>query len=121
MALQNRHELIAVCPECDGGLPTPRIPSERCGKRVLNQNGQDVTDAYFLGARRALEAALAHGCTLAILKERSPSCGSGKIYDGTFSRALIDGDGVTAEVLKQNGIEVIGESEALRRLENGTL
>ncbi len=121
LALQEKHELIAVCPECDGGLPTPRIPSERCGTRVINQSGQDVTDAYRLGAQRALEVALAHGCKLAILKERSPSCGSGKIYDGSFSRVLIDGDGVTAELLKQSGIEVIGETEALRRLESGVL
>lgn len=107
------HELIPVCPEVQGGLPTPRLPAERQSDgRVVNQEGADVTQAYQTGAELALKAALEQGCELAILKERSPSCGSGQIYDGTFSRRLIPGDGVTTQRLRQAGIKVLGESQA---------
>ena len=103
--------LIPVCPEQLGGLPTPRIPSECDGDRVVNRAGEDVTSQFFRGAAEALRIAKLYGCETAILKERSPSCGCGKIYDGTFSGTLIDGDGVTASLLRQNGIIVTGESQ----------
>ena len=106
------HLLIPVCPEILGGLPTPRSPAElqRDG-RVVTQDGQDVTSAYHLGAQKTLELALAHGCTAAVLKERSPSCGCGQIYDGTFTHQLIEGSGITAQLLLAHGISVYGESK----------
>lgn len=109
-ALQDRFELIPVCPERLGGLPTPRTPSERVGERVLMRDGRDATEAFRLGAERALSIARGHGCVRALLKERSPSCGSGQIYDGSFSGKIVPGNGVTAELLAQSGIQVYGES-----------
>ncbi len=108
--LNDRYTLIPVCPEVLGGLPTPRVPAERQGTRVITQDGRDVTDNYVRGAEEALRIARMTGCTCALLKERSPSCGSGMIYDGTFSGGLCPGDGVCGALLKANGIEVIGES-----------
>lgn len=113
-ALRTRgHELIPVCPEVQGGLLTPRPPAERQRDgRVVNREGTDVTEAYRAGAELALKTALEQGCELAILKERSPSCGSREIYDGTFSGKLVPGDGVTVQLLRQAGIQVLGESQA---------
>ena len=105
------YNLIPVCPEQLGGLPTPRIPAERVKDRVITQAGADVTEEYQLGAKEALKIAKLYNCKKAILKEKSPSCGYGKIYDGTFSRNLTDGNGVTANLLIDNGIEIFGESE----------
>ena len=110
-ALDAIYQLIPVCPECLGGLDTPRSPSERCGERVVNRLGEDVTSNFERGAEQALALAQKNGCRLAILKERSPSCGCGKIYDGSFTGTLIDGNGVTAELLLRNGIRVVGESQ----------
>ena len=103
--------LIPICPEQLGGLPTPRVPSEKAGEKVINRVGIDVTVQYQKGAKEALKLAKLYHCETAILKERSPSCGRGEIYDGSFTKTLISGDGTTAELLKQNGIRVIGESE----------
>ena len=111
LSLMEEHTLIPVCPEQMGGLATPRVPAERNGAGVFTQSGDDVTDQYQRGAEEALRLATLYGCTCAVLKERSPSCGSGEIYDGSFSRTRIPGDGVTAALLKQNGIAVYGESE----------
>ena len=108
--LKDRYELIPVCPERDGGLPTPRIPSERQGDRVVNREGEDVTVQFRRGAEIALETALENGCTRALFKERSPSCGCGTIYDGTFTGTVTEADGIAAELLKQHHIAVIGES-----------
>ena len=105
------YNLIPVCPEQLGGLPTPRIPAERVNNKVVNQAGVDVTKEYQLGAEEALKVAKLYNCKKAILKEKSPSCGCGKIYDGTFSKNLIVGNGVTADLLLKNGIEIFGESE----------
>ena len=108
--LSSKHNLIPACPEQLGGLPTPRNPSERIGEGVFMDNGTDVTEQYRRGAEQALHLAKMFGCEAAILKERSPSCGCGEIYDGTFSGTLTPGDGVTAELFKANGIPVYGES-----------
>lgn len=115
------HHLVPVCPEQLGGLPTPRPPAERVGERVLTKDGQDVTRAYRQGANHAVALARRLGCGCALLKARSPSCGSGTIYDGTFSGARIPGDGVAAEGLKAVGIPVFDEEhmEALWAFLNG--
>ena len=111
-ALVGKYEIVPVCPEQLGGLPTPRVPSERRGERVVTAGGRDVTEAYRRGAEAALALCQQNGCEAAVLKEKSPSCGCGQIYDGTFSRRLIAGDGVTAEALKAHGITIYGESDA---------
>lgn len=103
-------EPVPICPEVLGGLSTPRTPAELCGDRVLTADGRDVTNEFLLGAERALEMAKTHGCTLAILKERSPSCGNGSIYDGTFSGTLTAGEGKTVQRLKAEQIAVFGEN-----------
>jgi len=121
--LKRRYRLIPVCPEIMGGLPTPRSPAEilRGQEKVIQKGGADVTEAYRRGAEETLRLAQLFGCKLAILKERSPSCGKGRIHDGSFSGAMIDGDGITAALLRKNGIEVIGESEIPRLLSHGAL
>ncbi len=111
IALKDTYDLIPVCPEVMGGLPTPRTPSEICGALVLMKDGRDVTENYNRGAEKALEIAREHACTVAILKEKSPSCGSGLIHNGHFDGGLIPGDGITAQLLKGAGIRVLGESE----------
>lgn len=113
-ALLARHTLIPVCGEIFGGLPTPRTPAERRGDRVVTQDGRDVTQAYRRGAEEVLRLARLYGARAAILKERSPSCGSGEIYDGTFSGTRTAGWGVTAELLRESGVRVYGESELAR-------
>ena len=109
-ALAERHTLVPVCPEQLGGLPTPRPPSERRGDRVVTRAGGDVTAQYRRGAEEALRLGDLLVCEAAPLKERSPSCGSGTVYDGTFTGTLTAGDGVTAELLRTHGIPVYGES-----------
>ena len=109
--LQARYHLIPVCAEQLGGLSTPRIPAERCGSRVVNREGTDVTARFEAGAAEVLRLAQQYGCTKALLKERSPSCGHGEIYDGTFSGTKIPGSGVTAQLLHDNGIQIYGESQ----------
>ena len=104
-------EAIPVCPEILGGLPIPRQPGEQYKGKVLAKNGEDVTDEYVRGAGIALQIALLAGCSQAVLKARSPSCGSDRIYDGTFSGRLIDGDGIFAKLLKDHGITVYMETE----------
>ena len=110
-ALEEKYRLVPVCPERDGGLPTPRLPSERLGERVLNRAGEDVTEAFRHGAALTLETAEREGCRMALLKERSPSCGSGKIYDGSFRSTVIVGDGITAELLKQKQVCLVAIGE----------
>lgn len=107
--LNEKYTLIPVCPECLGGLSTPRVPAERIGNRVLTREGTDVTANYRAGAEETLRIAEMTGCTVALLKARSPSCGCGEIYDGTFSGNLCPGDGVTAALLKEHGITVLNE------------
>jgi len=104
-------EIIPICPEIMGGLPTPRIASEIIGDRVVNKEGQDVTSNYQKGAEETLELAKKLGVKKALLKAKSPSCGYGNIYDGTFSDTLIEGNGITAELLKKNGFEILTEKD----------
>ena len=110
-ALLEKYELIPFCPEVEGGLPTPRSPAERIGDSVINQDGEDVTDAYNRGAELAFNICLFLKIKKVILKEKSPSCGSKIIYDGSFSHKEISGSGVTAEYLKKKGIEVFSEDD----------
>lgn len=115
---------VLVCPEVDGGLGTPRPAAEIEGgdgsdvlggrARVVTGEGIDVTEQYLKGARKALEMARETGVTTAILKARSPSCGAGRIYDGTFTRSLEVGDGVTAALLRAEGIQVLTDEEVTR-------
>ena len=109
--LKDQCILIPICPEQMGGLPTPRIPSEIQNESVINKEGIDVTAQYKKGARLALEIAKLNDTKVAILKSKSPSCGKGIIYDGTFTGNLIEGDGTTVQLLKENGIAVYTENE----------
>lgn len=112
-SMKGKAEFHKICPEEMGGLLTPRPASEirMSDRHVVNTEGNDVTAEFERGAEIALQIAREFGCTTAILKERSPSCGSHGIYDGTFSGNVVDGMGKTAELLTENGIRVIGESE----------
>ena len=110
-ALAKKYDLIPVCPETAGGLSAPRNPAEICGQQVLLSDKTDVTAEFKKGAELTLETALACNCKKAMLKAKSPSCGSGRIYDGTFSKKLVCGDGVTAKLLKENGIVIFNEEE----------
>ena len=109
--LNEKYNLISVCPEQAGGLPTPRVPAERIGARVVRKDGKDVTTEYRRGALEALALCRRYNITAALLKERSPSCGVGLIYDGSFSKTLTAGNGTTADLLIENNIKVYGESE----------
>ena len=109
--LLEKYELIPFCPEVEGGLPVPRHPSERKGENVINDLGEDVTDSFFRGAELAFNICLFLKIKIAILKEKSPSCGSKTIYDGSFKHKEIPGMGVTAEYLTNKGIKVISEDE----------
>jgi len=115
-------DAILVCPEVEGGLGTPRPPAEIVGgdgadvldgrARVVTIDGDDVTDAFVRGSQAAVRAAAEAGVATAILKSRSPSCGCGLTYDGTFTHALVAGDGVTAAALRRAGIDVRTDEEA---------
>ena len=115
MELMKEHHLVPVCPEILGGLPTPRTPSEiQPDRKVMMKDGRDVTAEYEKGARETLRLAKLSDCEYAILKERSPSCGHGEIYDGSFSGTKISGNGIAAELLEKNGVKVIGESQVMQ-------
>jgi uncharacterized protein YbbK (DUF523 family) len=121
-ALAVQGHILPLCPEVMGGLPTPRPPAEIQGgdggdvlegrARVVNAEGKDVTAEFLAGAQKALRVAHRWGIKVAVLKARSPSCGVGQIYDGSFSGRLVKGDGVTVALLKREGIIVIEEGEA---------
>lgn len=114
-ALAADHELVPICPECAGGLRIPRAPSEIVAGapelRVVDSEGRDHTRAYLLGAQRTLERVQRRGCRLAVLKSKSPSCGTGLVHDGSFSGALVPGFGVAARALVDAGIPVIDETQ----------
>ncbi len=129
---QLRAHLVPCCPECDGGLPIPRPPAEIRGTgggsavlaskaQVINNLGRDVTSEYCRGAQHCLELARKYKAHAAILKQRSPSCGSRQIYDGSFSGRKVDGMGVTAALLTQAGIAVYSEEELSQELLNKLL
>jgi len=109
--LMEKYELIPVCAEIFGGLSTPRDPAEICGEKVLTGNGKDVTAEYIKGAEEVLRLGKIFDCKKALLKEKSPSCGSGIIHNGKFDGGLVPGFGKTAALLLENGFEVFGESE----------
>jgi uncharacterized protein YbbK (DUF523 family) len=109
LKLLKKENLIPVCPEQLGGLPTPREPAERRGNKVLTKSGKEVTSNFKKGAKEVLKIAKIFNVKEAILKQRSPSCGSGIIYDGTFSNKLTRGEGVTTTLLRKNGVRVISE------------
>ena len=109
--LQARFDLIPICPEQLGGLATPRPPAERRGSRVVTASGLDVTEAYARGAQQVLQLARQFSCRAAILKAKSPACGSGQIYDGSFTRRLVPGWGVAAQLLRENGLLVCDETQ----------
>lgn len=112
MALHATHRVIGICPETAGGLPTPRAAAElQADGRVVTEQGDDVTDAYERGAAAAVALARAAGATQAVLKARSPSCGCGQVYDGTFTRTLRAGEGVTARALREAGLDVSSEED----------
>lgn len=102
-------EVIPICPEIMGGLPTPRIPSEIKDNKVITKENKDVTNSFYKGAEEVLYLAKLLNVKKALLKAKSPSCGVGEIYDGTFTHTKIKGDGITTRLLKENNIEVITE------------
>jgi uncharacterized protein YbbK (DUF523 family) len=113
VALGATRRLVAVCPETAGGLPTPRPAAERsiADGRVRTADGVDVTDAYRRGAAHAVALAAATGATAAVLKARSPSCGCHEVYDGSFTRTRVAGEGVAAEALRLAGLDVRSEDD----------
>ena len=115
--LKEKYNLIPFCSEVLGGLPTPRIPSEIRGNKVFNQVELEVTQYFTRGAQRALEIAINNHCKYAILKSRSPSCGVNKVYDGTFTKNVIDGEGITTKLLRKNKIQVFSDEEVGKLLE----
>jgi uncharacterized protein YbbK (DUF523 family) len=114
MNIIKNNDVILICPEQLGGLSTPRNPSEIRGNRVINNCNEDVTDNYNRGAEEVLRLCKELNIKKAILKSRSPSCGKGIIYDGTFSHKKIQGNGITAALLIKNGIEVLTEEDIER-------
>lgn len=111
LALGREHTLVGVCPEQLGGLSTPRAPSEIQGERVINRVGEDVSGNYRRGAEEALRLAKISGASIAILKAKSPACGKGRIYDGSFRGTMTDGNGIAARLLSENGIPIFTEDE----------
>lgn len=109
--LTKKEILIPVCPEQLGGLPTPRNPAEQLKDRVYTKEWLDVTEQFRNGAYAVLYLAKLYDIKEAILKQKSPSCGCGQIYDGNFTGKIINGNGVTTTLLKENGIKVISEEE----------
>ena len=109
LSKKDDYTFVPVCPEQLGGLTTPRLPAELGNQLVVTNDGSDVTNAFAKGALETLKLAQLYGCQYAILKANSPSCGCGRIYDGSFTGTLIDGDGITAKRLTENGIKVFTE------------
>lgn len=116
--LAKHFEIIPICPEVEGGLPTPRLPSEILDGKVINVEGEDNTAYFLLGAKEALKKAKKYGIRYAILKAKSPSCGVSEIYDGTFTHTLKKGDGMTAALLKEAGVTLYNETNFRRLFED---
>ena len=115
IALAERFELLPVCPEVAGGMPVPHPPCDIDASspvlRVVDADGRDMTEPFAEGARRCADAACAAGCKFAVMKAKSPSCGSGQVYDGSFSGALIPGWGVASALMRERGIRIIDETQ----------
>jgi uncharacterized protein YbbK (DUF523 family) len=111
VSLLRSEVLIPVCPEQLGGLPTPREPAEIVGNRVFTISGRDVTENFIRGAKETLRIAKLFNISEAVMKQGSPSCGFGRIYDGTFSGKTRKGEGVTATLLKKHGIKIVTEED----------
>ncbi len=109
--LARRGLAVPLCPEGLARLPSPRPPCEIVGNHVLRDDGADMTEAFERGARLALELTLRHGCRAAVVKSRSPSCGAGRVYDGSFSGVLCEGDGLWTRLLRRHGVRVMTEEE----------
>lgn len=109
--LLNDYEVVPFCPEILGGMTTPRIPSEILDDKVINKNGDEVTDYFVKGANESLKMAKLFNIKKAVMKQKSPSCGFGKIYDGTFSGNVIEGNGITTDLFLDNNIEVLTEDD----------
>lgn len=109
--LQKKYNLIPFCSEILGGMPTPRVPSERKDDLVINKKGIDVTENFIKGAEETLKLATLFNCKMAIVKSKSPSCGFGKIYDGSFTGVLHEGNGYTVDLLLKNSIHIYTENE----------
>ena len=116
--LINNFEFIPVCPEIMGGLSTPRVPSEIRDGKVFNKDGVDVTENYLRGAEEALRLCKIYNCDTVVLKSKSPSCGKGLVYDGTFSGNLVSGNGITTDYLLKNGIKVYSEDEFINEFKS---
>jgi uncharacterized protein YbbK (DUF523 family) len=114
--LLNLNILIPICPEVEGGLPTPRVPVEIIDNKAIDKEGNDRTKNFFYGANKTCQIALQNDVKIAIMKAKSPSCGKGKIYDGTFSKKLVDANGIAVIALEEIGIEVFSEDD-LKKLE----
>ncbi|MDD6327685.1 MAG: DUF523 domain-containing protein [Lachnospiraceae bacterium] len=112
------HEVIRICPEVLGGLPTPRQSAEIVDGKVKLKDGTSVDDAFRKGAELALNMVINNGVQLVILQSRSPSCGVNTIYDGTFSGTIISGEGVFAKLLKENGIKVVDVEDFYAKMDN---
>lgn len=111
IALVQQGKALPLCPEVMGALPVPRVPCEQCAGRVIDRHGADLSLAFSRGAQKAVHMAVDSGCTAAILKTRSPSCGFGHIYDGTFTKKLVQGEGVWARALREAGFALYSEED----------
>jgi len=111
LKLEEKYEFVPICPEVYGGLSTPRIASEQVENKVLTKDGKDVTKEFELGAKLSLEKAFQNNVKIALLKAKSPSCGYKKIYDGTFTHTIIDGNGVFVKLLIANGFKIYTEED----------
>lgn len=111
-------EYITICPEVEGGLPTPRIPSEQVGDKVINKQNEDITSNFVKGALSCLNRLKKENVTILILKSKSPSCGYKQIYDGSFSKTLIEGNGVFAKLALENGFVIYDENDIEKIIKN---
>jgi uncharacterized protein YbbK (DUF523 family) len=109
--LKSLNLLVPICPEVEGGLPIPRIPVEISNKVAIDKNGNDKTKEFRIGAQKTLKIALEYSAKMAIMKSKSPSCGRGQIYDGTFSKKLTNGDGISIALLIIHNIKIFSENE----------
>ena len=116
IALKKDFTLVPICPEAAGGLKSPRPPAEQRGKRIIDKNGKDVTDAFLKGSHKVLARAKNVGAKAGLLKANSPSCGVHAIYDGSFSKTLVAGQGTAAKLLSEAGLTLFDETE-LERLD----